>query len=597
MATGLTRLFFVLTAVGFAGLPAADAKTKWLQASTEDVRIISDAPARAITEYAVKYSAYRQAFTKLFAPVGRSPPPVVILLFQSQAELAEYIGKGKEPGYNLTTFSAEVDRDELLAIADTHSREDTLSFTVEFDTIWSLRRVGYFLPLWAGQGAGQVLASLRIKNGRCLVDGNLDRASSNWVNQQSVPWKRFFEISESSPEYTGPRSTGAYQAQAWALMNLILMPGGKPGARLETLAHVLQKGGTGPQVVEEVTGLPLADIDRAIEHQLRNDQEIAVPFDEKAIIARLKIEPADEVEVSMRLSDLLVANNRIPEADLMIDRAAVLTPQAAAVNEALARQALRANDSEEAVRYYRKAMEAGSVNVSAWLTSANQHLNDSAGYGHDVEGGGRKGTEAALEEIHRAIELDPGDMRARQMLGRAYYVREKPTVEGVAELSQAVTEDKEGVMVRYYRAQLFHRLGRLPEAIADLDRVIANQQIDSGLRATAQWLKMDLQFKDDQPRVDQFVRETRYDEARGLIKRRLEALGEVRGGNSYRQLLAWVEENATWAGIVDLYQAKNWLGVIKAAEKFQTDFPSSPRRQDAAQLIEDATANAAASPH
>jgi tetratricopeptide (TPR) repeat protein len=493
----LGRILVLVVTVTGVGLPLLSGAQPWLKASTEDVVIISNASRRAVSEYAVKYSAFRQTFIKLLAPAGKRPPPVVLILFQSPSDLAKYLAKPKDTSSTITVFRTEVDDLALLALADSGNREDALSMAFEFDTIWSLRRVGYFLPLWATQGTGEVLGSLRIKKDQCIIDGRLERVDSTWRRLPALPWTRFFDISESSPEYHGKDASGIYQAQAWALLNFILFQESKPRERFEALAGKIQAWKEGPRLVEEMVGVPTAKLEQAINRHLRQPQTVTIPFDEKAIFAGLKIESADDAEVKVRLSDILIASGRIYEGDRLVDQAVTVSSQSTLANEPLGRRALRANDLTGAAQYYRSAMSGGSVDTNAWLTSALSYLEQSQGFGRDLAGGGRKGVDTALAEIHRALELNPGDMRAWQILGRAYFVAEKPSEEGVGELTRAITDDESGQSIRYYRGLLYGRLGKTTEAIADFNAVMDNPKSSRQLQASAASLKNQFQTAND----------------------------------------------------------------------------------------------------
>lgn len=578
------RYALVLALMGFAMQINAYAKQKWLRATTDDVVIISDASPKVVTEYAVRYSAFRHVFIQLLTPAGRSPPPVVLLLFRNKSELIDHLAKSDDAKGSPLAFSTEVDNAALLALADSGDRETGLSLAFEFDTIWSLRRVGHFLPLWMTQGTGQVMASLQIRKNDCLINGDLDRVSGIWREHRALPWQRFFDIYQESPEYKGKEATGIYQAQAWALMNLILLQEGNTRERFGTLAKMIQNRQGEQQSVENILGIPPTKFETAIGKQLRGNHSITIPFDGKAILARLKIESADEAEVNVRRADLLIANGRENEGVALTEQAAILAPQSIYVNEALARRELRRNDTAAAARYYRVALAAGSANTNALLISATDRLEQTMSYGGDTAGGGGKSTILALEEIHRALQLDPGDLNAWRLLGRAYFVAEQASEVGVVELSRVLTDEVNAVHVRYYRGLLYFRLGKKSEAIADLDHVIANSRSTQGLRTSAASFKMQIQFADDNARVDQLLREENYAAARLLVDRGLELATGTPSVKRYQHLRSWVDENECSTKIVACYDQKDWAGVVEAAKAFLEEFPRSAFRNEARKL-------------
>ena len=589
---GSARLCFVLAGAVLGIHSDLLARAKWLRAATDDVYIISDASPKAVSEYVVKYSAFRRAFIELLAPAGHRPPPVILLLFRDQSELTDYLAKSKGAS-DIVAYSAEVDNNALLALTDSGDREAALSLAFEFDTIWSLRRAGYFLPLWMAQGTGEVIASLRIKKDHCVIDGELGRVETTWRERTALAWPRFFEIGTTSPEYMGKQANGIYQAQAWALMNLILLREGSPRQQFERLAKTIQETHRDQEAVEAMLGAPAAKFETVIARQLRENHPRSIPFDESAILAHLKIEPADQSEVDVRLGDLLIANGREREGDAAVDRAVARSPQAICVNEALARRELRRDESAAAAKYYRLAMAAGSVNPNAWLTSATEHLNQSQAFGSDYAGSGGANVITAIEEIQHTLGLDPGDMRAWRLLGRAYFVAKDAHEEGIAELSRAVTGEAEGIHVRYYRGLLYSRLGKNAEAHADLAQVIGDTRTPSSLRSFAASYKAHLQLEEDRPAIQQLVREGHYAEARVVAERGVEQARNTGAADAqYQVLRSWVDESEAWANAVGLYNRKEWSAALAAGREFEEKFPRSPFGRDARRLEKSAEENA-----
>lgn len=315
-----------------------------------------------------------------------------------------------------------------------------------------------------------------------------------------------------------------------------------------------------------------------------------ITFDEKAILARLKIEQAEEAEVDVRLSDLLVANGRETEGDVLLEQAVVLSPQSILVNEALARREVRRNNSTGAARFYRLALGAGSTNTNALIVSATARLEQSMSFGADIEGGGGASTILALEEIHRALQIDPGDLNAWRLLGRAYFVAEKASEAGVTELSQAITDDTNGIYVRYYRGLLLFRLGKTAAALSDLDFVIAGLRTPPPLRTYAINYKLQRQFAEDQAKVEQLVREESYEEARPLIDRGVILATGTSSAKNYQRLHSWVDENEHSAKIVKSYNQNDWAAVVTRVKVFLEEFPRSAFCDEARQLATSAEA-------
>jgi tetratricopeptide (TPR) repeat protein len=571
------RFFALILAIFWHGGTSAFAAQQWIQASTGDVTVISDASPKVVTEYAVKYSAFRQAFIKLFSPAGRRPPPLILIVFESYSELEKHLAK---PHGNTTTFRTEVDNAALLAIADSGDLEGALAMAFEFDTVWSLHRIGYFLPLWMTQGTGEVMATLRIKKGECVIDGNRSQSAALWDHGNVLPWPRFFEISQRSPEYQAKDTDGMYQAQAWALMNLVLFQECTPHERFEKLANKIQDNRGDQQALEEVLDLPSNEFIKAARRQERQDSSITIPFDETSIRNRLKIGPADDQVTKILRGEIMVANGRTYEGNILIDQAVAQSKQSPAANEAMGRRALRERDQTAAARYYRLAIESGSIDTNAWLVSAAEYLDQ-----RDLGNGGRQNAATALAEIHRAIELEPGDIRARKLLGRAYFAVGEASEAGLAELSQAVTNDEDGLEMRYYRGRLYHLLGRETEAKADFDEVLRDPATTPNLRIKVKAFNMQLQLNEDQKEFDRLMGDGNFDQARTLADHGREQASGTQEQPFYELMLKWVDERQLWAKAVALYNEKDWGGALAKARKFIEVYPRSQTSRDAERMV------------
>ncbi len=137
----------------------------------------------------------------------------------------------------------------------------------EFDTGWTLRRLGYLMPLWMEQGAGEVFASLNVRRGRGTIGDGPKHIAETWREGSLLPWERLFELSFGAAEYNGFAANGTAQAQSWALMHRVLLEGGRE--KFEALATRLR---TEPalRAVEGVLGVPAKTLTSDIERHFRS---------------------------------------------------------------------------------------------------------------------------------------------------------------------------------------------------------------------------------------------------------------------------------------------------------------------------------------
>jgi tetratricopeptide (TPR) repeat protein len=474
--------FLGLALLFMAAFPAevTAASPAWLKLETDEFVIYTDAPEKQAVDCALRYAAFRRAFSELFIGPGHSLPPSTLLLFRKDKPFRALLPPATEKNTKVVNYSCEVDGMSLNAFALAGDRDRALEMTFEFETIWALRRLGHFVPIWMSQGAGEVLSTVTLSKGKCLVGREGDRSFDD-----AFAWPRFFEINQDSKDY---RDSGMelarYLAQAWGLMHWILLAEGE-GDRRSRFESLEQRLRTAPaiEVVPATMNTPVNQLAKSIRRHGRVLREI--PFAEAAVKAAFRLSPAPEAELFVQRANLLCAAGRVPECNLQLDQARALAPDLSAVQEAWARRMLREGRPRDAMQLYREAIAAGSKNFAAYLQSALLRLDDGMSYGSDRAGEGGPEAVTAVAELRQAIRLNPGSLESYRMLGRAFYVLPALTEAHIAELSPGATTGADGELVRFYRAMLYSRLHRRDDCARDFRAILADPETSDQLRRGA----------------------------------------------------------------------------------------------------------------
>jgi len=582
-------------------------------------------------EFAVTYSAFRRTFVELLAPAGRRPPPTQLVLFDRVSKFHRFCPEGPDDSVTLMARTIEVDGKLVVALPLDGDREEALQAAFEFETIVDLRQIGFSLPLWAEQGTGEVLSTLRVKRNQCILGEGLEGFSHQLERDKWFSWEKFSAIHAGSPEYQGEKKEGLYHAQAWAVMHWVLSQNATAAReRFAALAVLIHSGGDAGAVLASLTHKEGAQIEGEIIRHLRHDPRIDIPFDEANIRAGLKTGPADEVEVRVRFADLLAAAGKSEEASNELARAQALAPDAAVVKEALARAAAMRGDEDSVLRLYREAIAAGSRNPHPYLVSAEARLNQVGTGGFDVMGEGGVPADEALAEIRKAIELDKENGEAYRDLGRAFYAVARISPSAVAELSRGMEARKQGGWVQYYRALLLQRLGNKAEAAAELGNLADSSEAEAEVRRATKNQIESLRFEEVLSSAQGLVTEGNFRKAYELInesmkegidqhvcnrykllrtdieskemqeiltgltrqvqalvdkqkfKEALQLVDERMGSNDgrpafgpCRAIRTWVEEQEALFGLDCLRQAGRLVDFQKAADEFLQRFPKS----------------------
>lgn len=575
----------LLVAIGIAVVAAVPLQAaKWTKLQTADVVVYSDASEKDVVEFTIQYTAFRKVFREMF-PSDRHPPPATVLLFRRLSGLHDYLKPDRNSDSRTVAFTTEVDGDALIAIAVDSDRKEMMRMTIEFDTVWQLGRVGYFLPIWMSQGAGEVLSSLEVKKTSCVIGDGPAAYADQWLDYDALKWSKLFNVSRGSKEYSGPEATGHFHAQAWAVMHCVLLDRDSGPEEFRTLAGKLRET-EGLKAVEDAFGVPEKGInDYLLKHFQKKRTTREFPFDSGALRSQLHAVPAPEAEVRVQLANLLFATKASDGGATELATAQSQAPDSAAVNEALARRALFEGDRDRAARLYRKAIDAGSTSSMAYLRSAEQRLNDNGG-GMDRAGDGSPEVEKAIGEIRKALTLDPGSNEGYRLLGRAFFVRTKLAPEDVEELSHGVGNGEGGQTARYYRALLYSRLGQRDQFGADLRKVVSDRETPERLRRVARDQLEDEIFRYTSKAVESLVQEKKYDEARELIGKALQDEAAEGAAAKFEQMAAWVSETQDVRKVQSLYNERKWGAFEKEATAFLEKYPKSRVMADIRRLID-----------
>lgn len=494
-------------------LPLAAKPAAWIKLQAGEFTIYSDAAEKPVIDCALRYAAFRRAFAELFLPLGQPLPPSTLVLFKENKSFRAITPASDSPNRTMKTvnFSCEVDGMALTTFALAGDRDRALALTFEFETIWALRRLGHFVPQWMIQGAGEVLATVNVEKGQCLI-GEQDERGFN----DQFDWPRFFDASADSKFYREATSElSDYLDQAWGLMHWILLSDTGTRERFDAIEQALR---TRPalDVIPEQMQTPIAQLSKTIRRHPKTPRKI--PFDEATVRATFRVSPAPEAEVLVETANILAATQRTAEADAQIERARALGPDLALVREALARRCLREGRPRDAIDFYRAAIAAGSDNFVAYLYSATQRLDDNRTNGSDLPGEGGPESVQACVELRRALALNPGSLDLYQRLGRALYVSPQLAPEDLAALAPGLRSGPEGQTVRFYRALLHGRLGHRAELVEDFRAIIADPTVSEKLRESARRQYLAETVGADSRRIEKLVHQLDYAAACDILE-------------------------------------------------------------------------------
>jgi len=269
----------------------------------------------------------------------------------------------------------------------------------------------------------------------------------------------------------------------------------------------------------------------------------------------------------------MLVNNNASGADVLLQRAMTLAPDAPLVLEAMARRQIFNRDKNRAVEFYRAAIAAGTKNPRAYLLSAEVRLDDVMGHSGDQPGQGGTPVVESLGEIRQALKLNPGDGEAYALLGRALYGSEALTEADLAELTPGIESREHGYLVKYYYALLQLRLDQYADAVARVRRLLQDESVPAAKRQDILRGFAAQNFGLVKTRVEQQVHAKEFDAAKTLLERRLDPTEWNVIAEPVAALRRWVEMSEALDAMAQLEAEGTPEALRKAREAFVAKYP------------------------
>jgi tetratricopeptide (TPR) repeat protein len=400
----ITVLLFTMTA------SAAD---KWTAVQSKHFLLVGSASESQIRDVAENLELFRTAYGKFF-PLEEKAPTVgtTVIVFKSEAAFRPYkpLYQGKPAniaGYfqggedkNLIVLSAEIETPRMIYHEYVHR--------LMSDNLASL-------PPWFQEGFAECFSTLEIEGRDKKL--RLGRAIAEHVallNQRRfMPLEQLFAVTPESKEYNEQEKQGLFYAESWALVHYMMLGPEDRKVRFFTFLNGLNKGTPAPEVFQRVFETDLSTFQRTFEAYIQ--QRLAWPAMEINSPGRLDrnkdmtARTLTEAEAEFYLGDMLLHDDRLPEAETRIQAALRLDPRLAAAQLAMGQLLVRQTKDTDAVPFLERAAQLDPKNHLAHYYYASTLQNPKRAP-TDAD------TKRARAELQTAVELAPQFIPATELL-------------------------------------------------------------------------------------------------------------------------------------------------------------------------------------
>lgn len=412
----------------FCALHSAEAETRWLKIRSANFELFTAAGERKGRDAILHFEQVRSFFLKITKVAPDSRLPVRIVAFGS--------GKEYKP-YRMNEFATAYamngqDRDYIVMSA---LGTENYPVAVHEYVHLLLREGGGSLPLWLDEGLAELYSTLKpigkkVEIGHILPGRYLVLKSSKWLDLETLT-----NVGHDSPHYNNKDLASVFYAESWALTHMLTM----------TETHRLKFGdfltalseGSQEAAFERAYGKKMWEIWTDLQVYMRSGQFNYGVYDLKLEKAAEQpdIMEAEPVERGAVLAGLLGTLRRWDEAKQAFEQLAREYPARAEVEEGFGYAALRCRENEAALAHFARAAELGSTNARFYYDYANL-----------LQIHGEKGLSKMLR---KAVELDPGFLKARLRLGLSL-MSEQNYGEALKQLIQVRKVDRDDAFPLFY---------------------------------------------------------------------------------------------------------------------------------------------------
>jgi tetratricopeptide (TPR) repeat protein len=422
------------------------AAPRWLKLNSANFELLTTADEQQGRAAILYFEEVRGFFLSSMQLTAASALPVRIIAFSSPKEFALY-----RPNQAAAAYAAGGrDRDYIVLQG---SGPEYFPVAVHEYVHLLLRPSAEKLPVWLNEGLAELYSTLKPVGRKVrvgdIIPGHLRvLRDSAWLDLETLT-----SVGRDSPHYNERNRATVFYAEAWALTHMLLLSDKYRPKFPQFLAAAMK--GDQNAAFEQIYGKKMPEVWTDLQSYLRKSGFKILLFNlqlEKAA-EQPEMREATPLESGLALAGLLGAIHKWDDARRAFEELVRQNPASAEVEEAFGYVEWLAGGLDRASRHFARAAELGSRNPKLYF--------DYAALLH------QRGERAAalIPLLSRAVELDPGFMKAHFLLGIGL-VEEKRYQEAIAHFAQVKRADREEAYPLFSAAAFaYYRLGKRKEAL------------------------------------------------------------------------------------------------------------------------------------
>ena len=259
------------------------------------------------------------------------------------------------------------------------SNSDDASLRIIFHeyTHLLLRHNQPYWPLWLAEGMAEIYSTFQVRgNDQARLGLPIDPHLRLLAEVPLWSLQGLFSVTRTSVEYNERRYSGIFYAESWLLMHYLML-GGNPSheANLRQLTSLLRQGQSPEQAFNNAFHTTLPAMEAELGGYLARKKftplklTLSATLEQRQTFVTRNLTP---MEVCYRLGDELLHIGRLDTAESYLRQAEKLAPDSPLPYEGLGFLAARREQPDEAVRFFRQAMQLGPLSFLAHYTYARE---------------------------------------------------------------------------------------------------------------------------------------------------------------------------------------------------------------------------------
>lgn len=403
---------------GFILLTAAPAlaKDRWIQMTTKNLNVVSNASEDDTRELALKIEQFHFIFTKLFGIGTDGFLPVTVIAFKNDSSFKPFKPLYNGKPANIAGYFQSSDDENLIALTTSEYSEEYPLATIFHEYTHLLNSyTPRQWPIWMKEGLAELYSTFDVKKQEVTLGKPISNHIMLLRENKFIPLVDLFKVGHDSPIYNERSKQGIFYAESWALIHYLMYANnGARKPQLVEFARLLNADVDPQQAFAQAFKTDTATLEKELRKYIGNSSYPIIIYKFKSVEGEqdVTVRPLADAEVQFHLGNLLMRTNRLDEAETHLKQAAALDASLARPYEGLGFIEMRRNHNDRALDFFKQAATRDSKNFYTHYYYAEALQQEAQG--------GKLSAETAAKitgELRMAIKLRPQFAHAYYLLG------------------------------------------------------------------------------------------------------------------------------------------------------------------------------------